>query len=109
MARDLAQAQLQRRLRVRDVKHEGRAAEDRRVDKGWRDAEIFAQCEARGAALRRRAEKAVDIAQSETAIGERPLDALRHQIDRAHLRGDRAQIGFGDADDRGGAALQPVH
>ena len=45
----------------------------------------------------------------ETAIGERPLDALRHQIDRGHLRGDRAEIGFGDADDRGGAALQPVH
>jgi hypothetical protein len=48
-------------------------------------------------------------AQMETAIGQRPLDALRHQIDRAHLLGDRAQIGFGNADDRGGAALQPVH
>jgi hypothetical protein len=32
--RDLAQAQLQRRLRMRDMKHERRAAEDRRIDKG---------------------------------------------------------------------------
>ena len=45
----------------------------------------------------------------EPAIGEGAVDALRHQIDRAHLGGDGAEIGFGDADDRGRAALQPVH
>jgi hypothetical protein len=53
--------------------------------------------------------ESVDIAQAEPAIGKRPLDALRHQINRAYLLGDRTQIGFGDADDRGGAALQPVY
>src|ERR1700730_13933777 len=51
---------------MRDMKHERRAAEDRRIDKGRRDAEIFAQCETRGVALRRRADQAVDIAQLET-------------------------------------------
>jgi hypothetical protein len=67
------------------------------------------QRQARGAALRGRAQQAVDIAQPQPAIIERPLDALRHQVDRTHVRGDRTQIGLGDADDRRRAALQPVH
>ena len=92
------------------MKHEGRPAEDRRVDERRRDPEIFGQVEARGAALRGRAQQAVDIAQLEAAIIERPLDALRHQVDGTHLRGDRAEIGLGDADDRGASrAAAAVH
>jgi hypothetical protein len=51
--------------------------------------------------LRGRAYEPIDIAQAETAIGERSVNALRHQVDRAHVLGDGAEIGFGDADDRG--------
>jgi len=94
---------------MRNMKHEGRAAEDRRVDKGRRNPEIFGQREARGAALRRRTEDAVDVAQGKPAITERAVDALRHQVDRAHILGDGAQIRLGDTDDRGAAAQQPVH
>src|SRR6516165_9698663 len=94
---------------MRDMEHKGRAAEDRRVDKGWRDAEILGERQARSPALRGRTDKAVDIAQTEPTIGERAVNALRHQIDRTHLLCDGAEIGFRDADDRGRAALQPVH
>ena len=45
----------------------------------------------------------------EPAIGERARNALRHQIHRAHAVGDLAEIGLGDADDRGCAALQAFH
>ena len=92
---------------MRDMKHERRAAEDRRVDKGRRNPEILGERQARGAALRRRAEEAVDVAQAEPAIVERAGDALRHQVDDVHALGDLAEIGFGDADDRGRAALSP--
>ena len=71
--------------------------------------EIFGEVEARGAALRGGADQPVDIAQAEPAIVERAVDALRHQIDRAHLGGDGAEIAFGNTDDRGRAAPQPVH
>ena len=53
---------LKGRLRMRDMKHEGRPAEDRAVDERRRDPEIFGERQARGAALRRRAQQAVDIA-----------------------------------------------
>jgi hypothetical protein len=39
--RDLAESELQRRLGMRDMEHKGRAAEDRRVDKSRRNAEIL--------------------------------------------------------------------
>ena len=94
---------------MRDMKHERRSAKNRGVDEGGRDPQIFCQRQTGGAALRRPAQQPVDVAQSETAIGQCPLNALRHQVDRAHLLGDGAEIGFGDADDCGGAALQPVH
>ena len=92
--RDLAQAELQRGLGVRHMKHEGRAAEDRRIDKSGRNPEIFGEVEAGGAALRGGAEEAVDILELEPAIVERAADALRHQVDRARLGGDGAEIGF---------------
>ena len=59
--------------------------------------------------MRRSAKEPVDIAQPEPAIGERAVNALRHQVDRAHVLGNRAEIAFGDADDRDRAALQSVH
>ena len=59
--------------------------------------------------MRGGADQPVDIAEPEPAIGEGAVDALRHQIDRAHLGGNRAEIGLGNTDDRGRAALQPVH
>ena len=59
--------------------------------------------------MRGGADQPVDIAEREPAIGECAMDALSHQIDWAHLGGDGTQIGFGDADDRGRAALQAVH
>ena len=37
------------------------------------------------------------------------MDALRHQIERAHVGGNRADIGFGGADDGGTAAREAVH
>src|SRR6516164_6256653 len=78
--RDLAEAELERRLGMRDMEHEGRAAEDRRVDECRGDPEILGECEARRAGLRRGAEETVNIAQCESAIGEHPVSALRHQV-----------------------------
>ena len=37
------------------------------------------------------------------------MNALRHQIERAHVGGDRADIGFRGTDDRGAAAREAVH
>ena len=107
--RDLAQAELQRRDGVRDMEHEGRAAEDRRVDEFGRDAEIFAEIEAGGTALSRRAEQAVDVANAEAGILGGARDALRHQIDRVEPVGDLAEIRFRRADDRRATALETTH
>ena len=107
--RDVAQPQLQRRHRVLDMEHEGRAADDRRIDIGRRDAEIFAEVERRGARLRRGADQAVDILQSEAAIVEGAGDALRHQVDDVEAGTHLTEIGFRGADDRRAAALQLAH
>ena len=48
--RDLAQAELDRRQRMRDMKLERRAAKDRRVDIGRRNSEILGERQAGGAA-----------------------------------------------------------
>src|SRR4029077_15557792 len=45
----------------------------------------------------------------QSAIGQCAMDALRHQVDRAHIRGDGANIGFGGADDGGAATDQALH
>ena len=37
------------------------------------------------------------------------MDALRHQVERAHVGGDRADVGFRGADDGGAAAREAVH
>src|SRR5438067_9781543 len=94
---------------MRDMEHEGRAAEDRRVDEARRDAEILAEIEARGAALGRRAQEAVNIAQFDPGILGRASDALRHQIDRVEPLSNIAEIAFGGADDRRAATLQAGH
>ena len=59
--------------------------------------------------MRRGTQEAIDIAQGQPAIRERTVDALRHQVDGTHILGDGAEIGLGRTDDRGRAALQPVH
>ncbi len=107
--RDVAQPELQSGLRMGDMKHERRPAQNRRVDESRRNPEIFGKVETGGAALRGGADQPVDIAERQPTIVERAVNALRHQVDRAHLGGDRTQIGFGDADDRGAAALQAAH
>jgi hypothetical protein len=59
--RDIAEAELERRYRVLDVEHKRRAADDRAVDKGGRNPEIFGEVERRGTALGTRADQPVDI------------------------------------------------
>jgi hypothetical protein len=97
--RDVAQAGLDRRDRLRDMKLERRAAGHARADELRLDAEIFDHRRNRHALLRHRAEQAVDVLQRKPAVGERALRALRHQIHRAHALGHLAKIGLGDADD----------
>ena len=94
---------------MRDMEHKGRAAEDRRIDESGRDAEIFAEIEAGGTALSRRAEEAVDVAQAEPGIRSGARDPLRHQIDRVEPVGDLAEIRFRRADDRRATALETTH
>ena len=94
---------------MRDMEHKGRAAEDRRIDESGRDAEIFAEIEAGGTALSRRAEQAVDVAQVEAGIFGGARNALRHQIDRVEPVGDLAEIRFRRADDRRATALKAGH
>src|SRR6185436_7645116 len=52
---------------------------------------------------------AVDVLQRQSAIGERTLCALRHEIHRAHAVGDLTEIALGHTHDRSSAALQAVH
>ena len=73
------------------------------------DAEIFAEVEGGGAALRAGADQAVDILEGEAAIVERAGDALRHQIDDVEPRPDLAEIAFRGPDDRRAAALKAAH
>ena len=88
---------------------ERRATDDGGVGVGRGESQVFAERHRRGARLRGGAEDAVHVTQFQAAVGERPMDALRHQIERAHVGGDRADIGFGGADDRGAAAREAVH
>ena len=94
---------------MRDMKLEGRAAKDRRVDEAWRDAEIFGERQAGSARLRRRAQQAVDVADAQAGVLGGAGDALRHQVDRVEPVGDLAEIALRRADDRGAAALQITH
>ena len=71
--------------------------------------QILAQRHRRRARLRGGAEHAVDVFEPQAAVGERAMDALRHQVERTHVGGDRADVGFGGADDRGAAAREAVH
>ena len=52
---------------------------------------------------------AVDVRELQPAVIERPVHALRHQVDDGQALRHMAQIGFGDADDRRAAALQAFH
>src|SRR5262249_6366852 len=60
-------------------------------------------------ALGRRRKQAVHILESEPAIVQRPLGALRHQVADGHAFGYLTDIGFCNADDGGAAAFQPLH
>ena len=71
--------------------------------------EIFGERQDRQAALGRGREQAVDVLQAQAAIVERALDALRHQVDDGQSVRHFAEVGFGHADDRRAAALEPVH
>ncbi len=106
---NVAQAELQGGRRMGDMHFEGRAADDGRVDERRPNSEIFGERKRRHADLRGRREQPINCIESEAAVGERAHRALRHQIDRAEAVGDLAQVGFGDADDGGRAALQRSH
>ena len=89
---------------VRDMHLERGAADDGAVRVGIRQAEILDQRHRRGAGLGGGAEQTVHVGQRQPGIVQRSVDALRHQVDRAHQRGDGAQIGFRCADDGDTAA-----
>jgi hypothetical protein len=91
---------------MRHVGHERRAAHHRAVLVPRREPQVFAQRRGRHAALAGGGEHAVDVGEGEAAVRQRALHALRHQIDDAHVRGDFAEVRFGHADDRGGAARE---
>ncbi len=71
-------------MRVRDMEHERRAAEDRGVDVGGRDAEIFAQDSPEVRLCVAAQIRPSTSFSAEAAILERAGDALRHQIDDVH-------------------------
>ena len=73
------------------------------------DAQVLGERHRRKARLRRRRKHAVDVGELEAGVVERPHRALRHQVDRARIRGDLPQVGFGCADDRDAAFLESAH
>ncbi len=107
--RDFAQSRFDRRLRMRDMRHERRAADDRAVEILRLDAQVLGQRHRPHAHLRRRHEEAVDIGQFQAGIVERAHGGLRHQIDRARMRRDQAEIGFRCADDCNTTAFTAAH
>ena len=74
-----------------------------------RAGEVLAERHRRRSRLRGGAEDAVDVTQFQPAVCERAMDALRHQVERTHVGGDRTDIRFGRADDRCAAAREAVH
>src|SRR4051812_29399081 len=94
---------------MRYVHLERGTADDGGVRIGAWQAQILAQRHGRCARLGRGAEQPVHVAQCEAAVRQGAMDALRHQVERAHVGSDRADIGFCGADDRGAAAGQAVH
>ena len=59
--------------------------------------------------LRRGGEEAVDVGELQARVVERAHRGLRHQVERARVRRDQAEIGFGGADDRDAAFLEAAH
>ena len=97
--RDFTQARFDCHLRVGDVRHERRAADDGAVEIFRFDLQILGQRHRAHAYLRGGDEQTIDVGQFQSAIIQRAHGGLRHQVDRARMRGDQAQIGFGHADD----------
>src|SRR5262249_36695485 len=60
-------------------------------------------------ALRRGGEHAIDVLQSQAAVVECTLHALRHQVDHREPVGHVTKVGFGDPNDRGAGALEDPH
>src|SRR4051794_4873389 len=91
---------------MRNVKLERRAAEDRRDDKARRDAEIFAEVETGGTALRRRAEQLTDGAFPQLPTLGATRYPLSHQVDDIHPISALSKGASGSTDERRAAALQ---
>ena len=106
---DVAEAERDGAHGMGDVVLERRAADDGGAEE-WRvDAEILGQRQHRQTALGGGGEQAVDILQTEPAIVERPLGALRHQVDDGKAVCHLAEIGFRNPDDGCAAPFEPSH
>ena len=106
---DVAQAQRDRAHGMGHVVLERRAADDGGAEERRVDAEILGQRQHRQPALSSGREQAVDILQTEPAIVERTLGALRHQVDDGKAICHLAEIGFRNADDGRAAPFEPFH
>src|ERR1035437_5418347 len=107
--RDFTQPGLDRTLRVRDVRHERRAADDGAIEVIGLQPQILGKRQRRQAYLRGRAENSVDVGELEPAIVERAHRGLRHHVDRAGMRRHLAEIGLGGADDCNTTAFEAAH
>ena len=96
-------------LRVREVRHEGRAADLRAVEEFRFDAQIFGERHRRISRLRGGAQYRVDVGELQPAVVERAHRRLRHEIDDARIGGDLPQVRFRDADDGDAASRKPAH
>ena len=94
---------------MRDVILERGAADDGRAEEARVDAEILGEPQHRQPALRGGREQAVDILEAQTAVVERTLGPLRHQVDEGEAFRHLAEIGFGNPDNRRAAAVEPLH
>ncbi|MNC85751.1 hypothetical protein D3C83_13630 [compost metagenome] len=107
--RDLAQPELDRRLGVRHVRHEGGAADLGAIEAFRLDMQVLGERHGRDAHLRCGGENAVHVGELEPALVECAHRRLRHEIDGTGVRCNLAQVRFRDADDGDACALQSVH
>ncbi|MNX98206.1 hypothetical protein D3C86_1306060 [compost metagenome] len=106
--RNIAQTRRNGRLCVGDHRHEARTTDVGAIVVARLEAKVFTQRQRRHPALRCRGEDAVDIAELQSAICQRTLRCLGHEVQRGHARRDFSDVGLGDTDNRAASSSHGV-